>query len=85
LNELHLIFPFCYLQYPSYLTQQLLEADEEYRDVQPSPIGRPHRRHVSPLLQWLIRLHLISMVCFRHSSNFATTSPLALIGILVDC
>ncbi|XP_056105630.1 CREB-regulated transcription coactivator 2 [Rhinichthys klamathensis goyatoka] len=32
-------------QYPSYLTQQLLEADEEYRDVQPSPLGRPHRRH----------------------------------------
>ncbi|KAF4100411.1 CREB-regulated transcription coactivator 2 [Onychostoma macrolepis] len=32
-------------QYPSYLTQQLLEADEEYRDVQPSPLGRLHRRH----------------------------------------
>nr|QKD77250.1 cAMP response element-binding protein [Ctenopharyngodon idella] len=32
-------------QYPSYLTQQLLEADEEYREVQPSPLGRPHRRH----------------------------------------
>ncbi|XP_067281050.1 CREB-regulated transcription coactivator 2 [Pseudorasbora parva] len=32
-------------QFPSYLTQQLLEADEEYRDVQPSPLGRPHRRH----------------------------------------
>ncbi|KTF81625.1 hypothetical protein cypCar_00030053 [Cyprinus carpio] len=32
-------------QHPSYLTQQLLEADEEYRDVQPSPLGRLHRRH----------------------------------------
>ncbi|XP_016317560.1 CREB-regulated transcription coactivator 2-like [Sinocyclocheilus anshuiensis] len=32
-------------QYPSYLTQQLLEADEEYRDAQPSPLGRLHRRH----------------------------------------
>ncbi|KAK2886977.1 hypothetical protein Q8A67_015205 [Cirrhinus molitorella] len=32
-------------QYPSYLTQQLLEADEEYRDVQPSSLGRLHRRH----------------------------------------
>ncbi|XP_052440728.1 CREB-regulated transcription coactivator 2-like isoform X1 [Carassius gibelio] len=32
-------------QYPSYLTQQLLEADEEYRDAQPSPPGRLHRRH----------------------------------------
>ncbi|XP_073678154.1 CREB-regulated transcription coactivator 2 [Garra rufa] len=32
-------------QYPSYLTQQLLEADEEYRDVQPTPFGRLHRRH----------------------------------------
>uniref|UniRef100_A0A673JQ40 Transducer of regulated CREB activity N-terminal domain-containing protein n=2 Tax=Sinocyclocheilus TaxID=75365 RepID=A0A673JQ40_9TELE len=36
-------------QHPSYLTQQLLEADEEYRDVQPSPLGRLHRRHVSSL------------------------------------
>ncbi|XP_059411411.1 CREB-regulated transcription coactivator 2-like [Carassius carassius] len=32
-------------QYPSYLTQQLLEADEEYRDTQPIPLGRLHRRH----------------------------------------
>ncbi|XP_042601187.1 CREB-regulated transcription coactivator 2 isoform X2 [Cyprinus carpio] len=32
-------------QYPGYLTQQLLEADEEYRDVQPSPLGKLHRRH----------------------------------------
>lgn len=32
-------------QYPSCLTQQLLEADEEYRDVQPSPLSRPYRRH----------------------------------------
>ncbi|XP_056598142.1 CREB-regulated transcription coactivator 2 isoform X1 [Triplophysa dalaica] len=32
-------------QYPNYLTQQLLEADEGYRDTPPSPFGRSHRRH----------------------------------------
>ncbi|XP_051949004.1 CREB-regulated transcription coactivator 2-like [Xyrauchen texanus] len=30
---------------PSYLTQHLLEADEWYRDIQPSHLARSHRRH----------------------------------------
>ncbi|XP_055075852.2 CREB-regulated transcription coactivator 2 [Misgurnus anguillicaudatus] len=32
-------------QYSSYLNQQHLEADEGYKDIQPGPFGRPHKRH----------------------------------------
>ncbi|XP_051527536.1 CREB-regulated transcription coactivator 2-like isoform X2 [Myxocyprinus asiaticus] len=34
---------------PSNLTQHLLEADEGYRDIQPSHLAKSQRRHVSPL------------------------------------
>ncbi|XP_051992351.1 CREB-regulated transcription coactivator 2-like [Xyrauchen texanus] len=36
---------FPYNSDPIYLTQQLLEAGEGYRELQPSPLARSHRRH----------------------------------------